>query len=92
MEAKSYIVEISVIDGDETLVYLEADGQPVESLYAVVAIAERGACIIDNCYRSIGEAQKAWPEAIPPTPQSLTPSAIAKHFTISGRVADKKIN
>jgi hypothetical protein len=84
METKNYIVEIERLDGDDTTIYLEADGETVNHLFAIVAIAERGACIVDNCYRSIGEAQKSWPDAIIPKPKHLTPIAIDSHFTVEG--------
>jgi hypothetical protein len=88
---KTYIVEISKVDGDDTTVYLEADGRSVNSLFAVIGIAECGACIVDTCYRSIAEAQVAWPEAIAPTPYNLTPEAIASNFTIEGKTPAKKL-
>jgi hypothetical protein len=84
MEAKNYIVEISRVEGDETSIYLEDDDGPVDHLFAIVSIAERGACIVDNCYRTIDEAQLMWPNAIPPKPHHLSPIAIDRHFTIKG--------
>lgn len=85
MEAKNYIVEIGAVAGDDTTIYLVSDGESVEYLFAIVSIAERGACIVDNCYRSVAEAQLAWPDAIPPKPHHLTPVAINRNFTIEGR-------
>jgi hypothetical protein len=89
---KNYIVEISRVNGDESTIYLEADGESVDSLFAVIGIAECGACIVDTCYRSIAEAQVAWPEAIAPTPYNLTPEAIATNCTIEGKTPAKKLN
>ena len=85
MEAKNYIVEIQQVNGDDTTIYLESEGEPVNHLFAIVSIAERGAGIVDNCYRTIGEAQKAWPDAIVPKPHNLTPIAINEQFTLEGR-------
>jgi hypothetical protein len=86
MNVKTYIVEISSLNGDETTIFLEADGNPVDSLYAVIGIGDRGAGILDTGYRSIREAQDAWPDAVPPTPWHLTPGAIDDNFTMDGVV------
>jgi hypothetical protein len=90
-ETKSYIVEISNVFGDDTTIYLESNGEPVESFYAVIGIAERGACVLDTCYRSVAEAQAAWPEAIPPKPYHLTPQATDHNCTIEGRNPSAKL-
>ena len=37
MQATSYTVEISKVIGDDTTMYLEDAGEPVESLFAVVS-------------------------------------------------------
>ena len=84
METKNYIVEIGAVAGDDTTIYLVSENESVEYLFAIVSVAERGACIVDNCYRSIAEAQEAWPNAIPPKPRHLTPIAIDSHHTIEG--------
>lgn len=81
-ETKCYIAEINKVLGDDTTIYLEDNGEPVESLYAVIGIAERGACVLDTCYRSIAEAKLAWPEAMVPKPVHLTGDAIARNYTI----------
>ena len=85
-ETKTYIVEISQVLGEETTIYLEADGYAIKSLFAIVEISDGGASIVDNCYRTIGEAQRAWPEAIAPKPYHLTPSAIEQNCTIPGEL------
>jgi hypothetical protein len=90
-EAKSYIVEINSVMGDETTIYLEDKGKSVESLYAVISIAERGACVVDTCYRSIAEAQQAWPKAIPPKPYHLSPEAIRRNYIVKGETPNKKL-
>jgi hypothetical protein len=84
METKNYIVEFNSLAGDDTTIYLEADGESVNHLFAVISIAERGACVVDNCYRSIAEAQAAWPDAIPPKPYHLTGNAIDQNYTLEG--------
>jgi hypothetical protein len=83
-ETKTYVVEISQVLGDETTIYLEADGDAVKSLFAIVEISDSGASVVDNCYRTIGEAQRAWPEAIAPKPYHVTPSAIEQNCTVDG--------
>jgi hypothetical protein len=90
-ETKSYIVEVSSVQGDDTTIYLKSDGETVDSLYAVIGIAERGACVLDTCYRSVAEAQAAWPEAIPPKPHHLTPQATEQNCTIEGRNPSAKL-
>lgn len=84
MEATTYIVEVGKVQGDDTIIYLESDGEPVDYLFAIISIAERGACVVDTCYRSVAEAQAAWPEAVPPKPYHLTPEAIDGNYTIAG--------
>jgi hypothetical protein len=88
---KTYIVEVPQVMGDETTIYLEAGGDAVKSLYAIVEISDGGASIVDNCYRTISEAQNAWPEAIAPKPYHLTPSAIEENYTIRGRDPNPKL-
>jgi hypothetical protein len=88
---KTYIVEMSQVFGDETMIYLESEGRAVKSLFAILEISDGGASIIDNCYRTIGEAQRAWPEAIPPKPYHLTPTAVEENCTIDGRVSSPKL-
>ena len=88
---KAYIVEIPQVLGDETTIYLETNGHAVKSLYAIVEISDGGASIVDNCYRTIREAQTAWPDAIAPKPYQLTPSAIEQNCTIQGRVSNRKL-
>jgi hypothetical protein len=58
-KTKTYIVEIPQVLGDETTIYLEANGDAVKSLYAIVEISDGGASIVDSCYRSISESQSA---------------------------------
>jgi hypothetical protein len=90
-QTKAYIVEIPQVLGDETTIYLETDGYAVKSLYAIVEISDGGASIMDNCYRTIGEAQSAWPNAIIPKPYHLTPSGIEQNYTIPGEVPKRKL-
>jgi hypothetical protein len=86
----AYVVEIPQIQGDETTIYLETNGNVVKSLYAIVEISDGGASIVDNCYRTIDEARSAWPQAIAPKPYHLTPSAIERNCTIVGRIPNPK--
>lgn len=90
-ERKTYIVEIAQVLGDETTIYLETDGNAVKSVFAILEISDGGASIVDNCYRTIGEAQSAWPEAIAPKPYHLTTSAIEQNCTIVGEIPDRKL-
>ena len=88
---KMYIVEIPQVLGDETTIYLEADGYAVKSLFAIVEISDGGASIVDNCYRTIGEAHRAWPEAIAPKPYHLTTSAIEQNCTVDSEIPHRKL-
>lgn len=90
-ETKTYIVEIPQLLGDDTTIYLEADGDAVKSLFAVLAVSADGASIVDNGYRSIEEAYQSWPEAIRPTPYRLTPNAIEQNCTIRGEGPNQKL-
>jgi len=89
-ETKMYIVEIPQVLGDETTIYLETNGYAVKSLFAIVAISDGGASIVDKCYRTIDEAQSAWPEAIAPKPYHLTMSAIEQNCTIDSEIPNRK--
>lgn len=67
-----YILQIDSYTGDSTTrdqhEILDEDRwnvQEIPALYAVVRIAGDGASIADDGYRSIAEAQQAWPEAHP---------------------------
>ena len=90
-EKKTYIVEIPQVLRDETTIYLEAKGYAVKSLFAIVAISDGGASIVDNCYSTIDEAQSAWPEAITPKPYHLTATAIEQNCTIDSRNPNQKL-
>jgi hypothetical protein len=90
-EAKMYIVEIAEVLGDETTIYLESDGYVVKLLFAIVEISDGGASIVDNCYRTIVEAQVAWPEAIAPKPYHLTTSAIEQNCTVDSQIPHRKL-
>jgi hypothetical protein len=69
---KYYILQVDSYTGDDTTrdqhEILDEEGwniQEIPALYAIVRIARDGASIADDGYRSITEAQKAWPEALP---------------------------
>lgn len=85
-EKNAYIVEIPQVLGDKTTIHLETDSNAVKSIFAVVGISNGGASIVDNCYRTIGEAQSAWPEAIAPKPYHPTTSAIEQNCTIDSEI------
>lgn len=89
-ETKKYIVEIPQVLGDETTIYLETNGYAVKSLYAIVEISDGGASIVDNCYRTIGEAKSAWPDAMAPKPFHLTSRAIEQNCTVQGKMWKRK--
>ena len=91
MNEKTYIVEIPQVNGDETTIYLAANGYPVKSLFAIVAISDGGASVVDNCYRTIDEAQSAWPEAIAPKPYHLTTTAIEQNCMINSDIPNRKL-
>ena len=90
-QQKTYIVELSQVLGEETTIYLETDGEAAKSVFAILEITDGGASIVDNCYRTISEAQSAWPEAIPPKPSHLTPAAIEQNCTIDGGMPAPKL-
>lgn len=85
-KTKTYIVELPQVLGDETTIYLETNGYAVKSLFAIVEVSDGGASIVDNCYRTIGEAQRAWPEAIAPKPYHLTTRAIEQNCTVDSEI------
>jgi hypothetical protein len=85
-----YIVEMAQVQGDETTIYLESDRVAQKSLFAIVEISDGGASVVDNCYRTIGEAKSAWPGAVVPKPYHLTFSAIEHNCTIVGRIPNPK--
>jgi hypothetical protein len=91
MQAKNYIVELPSMDGDTTTIYLEADGESVDKLFAILSVDARGASIVDNGYRSLKEAMEAWTNAIPPKPEHLTGQSIAENYTIQGRTARARL-
>ena len=63
----------------------------MKSLFAIVEISDGGASIVDNWYRTIGEAQSAWPEAIAPKPYPLTMNAIEQNCTVHGETPNTKL-
>lgn len=61
-----YIIALDAVDGEDTSIFLESEGEAVKQLFAVVCVSGRGANIVDNCYRSLDEVKAAWPEAVSP--------------------------
>jgi hypothetical protein len=87
---KHYILAVEPLDGEEVQITITCGWQTDVTVYAVIAVDERGAGIVDSGYRSIYEAQQAWPEAIPPSPAvCLTPSEADKQ-AIEGTTAVRK--
>lgn len=64
---KLYILELKELCGEDVDIQLMNEGEPVDTLYCIISVGENGAHIVDNGYRSIKEAQDAWPEAQAPT-------------------------
>jgi hypothetical protein len=84
-------VELPQVLSDETTICLETNGYAVKSLFAIVEGSDGGASILDNCYRTIGEAQRSWPEAIAPKAYHLTTSAIEQNCTIDSEIPHRKL-
>lgn len=63
----------------------------MKSLFAIIEVSDGGASIVDKCYRTIDEAQSAWPEATAPKPYHLTTSAIKQNCTIRGEIPNPKL-
>src|SRR5438270_5634702 len=62
MADKYMIVKLESYDGDDTHLHCGDDHQ--DYLYCIVTVDERGnAEMVDNGYRSYGEAAASWPEA-----------------------------
>ena len=63
--ARYYIVALATFEGEDTACYLLG----VDPMWIVIAARPTaGAGIIDSGYRSLEEAQEAWPEAVAPGP------------------------
>ena len=84
-------MEFPQVLGNETTIYLETNGYAVKSLFAIVEVSDGGASIVDNCYRTIVEAQVAWPEAIAPKPYHLATSAIEQNCTVDSEIPHRKL-
>jgi len=68
---KNYILKIESLDGNDVTrsqyEILDEDGlnmQETGALYAIVAVGSYGAEIVDDGYRTLEEAQQAWPDAL----------------------------
>jgi hypothetical protein len=85
MTRKNYILALESLNGDESTIYLEADGVSTDSLFCIVSVGSDGASIVDNGYRSLSEVRAAWPDAIVPRPANLSASAAAASFTIDAQ-------
>ena len=90
--AQHYIVEINGFDGSEVSVFIQnADGEALPAHYAIVLVDGQGASIVDSGYRSVAEAKAAWPEAMEPSGNHLTPSA-ADERAILGTLGRLKLS
>lgn len=63
--ARYYLVELATFESEDTACYLLG----ADPMWIVVSASpSAGAGIIDSGYRSLEEAQEAWPEAVAPAP------------------------
>jgi hypothetical protein len=64
--ARYYIVALATFEGEDTARYLLG----ADPMWIVISASPTaGAGIIDSGYRSLKEAQEAWPEAVAPGPE-----------------------
>jgi len=60
-----YIVRLETFEGDDTACYLLG----ADPMWIVMSASPTGgAAVVDYGYRSLKEAQEAWPEAVAPAP------------------------
>jgi hypothetical protein len=60
--SRHFIVKIESFEGRDA--YLQCGNNKQDYLFCIISIDDRGSTeIIDNGYRSFGEAANAWPEA-----------------------------
>lgn len=65
-KARQYLIELSTFEGEDTACYLLG----VDPMWIVISASPTaGASIVDFGYRSLKEAQEAWPEAVAPGPE-----------------------
>lgn len=83
---KYYILQVESYTGRDTTrdqhEILDEEGwnfREISALYVIVRIAEDGASIADDGYRSVAEVKQAWPEAIAPSLSSEESPAGRKH-------------
>ena len=90
-DSQRYIVEINGFEGSEVSVLIQdADGEPLPAHYAIVLVDAQGASIVDSGYRSVAEANAAWPKAREPGGNHLTQSA-ADASAIPGALGSPKL-
>lgn len=85
LQVDSYTGEDTTRDQHEILDEEKWNEQEISALYAVVRIEKSGASIADDGYRSIAEAQEAWPEAIAPKLTHTTRTQVRKNKSTSGQ-------
>jgi hypothetical protein len=60
---RQFIVKLESFEGRDT--YVQCGNDKQDYLYCVVSVGDDGdAEIVDNGYRSLSEAAKAWPDAL----------------------------
>jgi hypothetical protein len=65
--SRYYIVKLETFEGDDTACYLLG----ADPMWIVMSASPSvGATIVDYGYRSVKEAQEAWPEAVAPVPEA----------------------
>jgi hypothetical protein len=61
---KRYIVLLDSYEGDA--MSLRCGDGAQNHMYCVASVGREGAALVDHGYRTISEARKAWPDAVPP--------------------------
>jgi len=59
-----YIVRIDSWEGSDTGRKQYSTPGPLDEIYAIIAVADNRAVIVDDGYRDATEAKEAWPEAL----------------------------
>lgn len=62
--AKHFILRLESYEGDDTFIRCGSDDQ--DFMFCIAHVDVDGLELVDNGYRTIAEAQEAWPEAIAP--------------------------
>jgi len=62
-DRKLYILKIASVEGIDTGREQYSTTGSVDEIYAIIAVANGGAAIVDDGYRDPIEAKESWPEA-----------------------------